>query len=206
MVSVRNYFRPVIITVLGLVLTTSACSSNGDSPDTTASATPSATATSTPSPSSSASGDSDDSAVAGSSSSGTPPTCATRDLTVAVAPSRGGGSAGSTRLSLTFTNTSGDTCVMTGWPGVSFVGGGDGKQVGVPAQRSGTPDVITLEPDARAVSDLTESDPGANGCSTPTDGFRVYPPNNKAAVFVKQAGQACADDEPLLTVEPVHPA
>lgn len=147
MVSVRNYFRPVIITALGLVLTTSACSSNGDSPDTTSSATPSATATSTPSPSSSASGDSDDSAAAG-----------------------------------------------------------NGKQVGVPAERSGTPDVITLEPDARAVSDLTESDPGANSCSTPTDGFRVYPPNNKAAVFVKQAGQACADDEPLLTVEPVHPA
>lgn len=187
MVSSRN--QSWLVAALAVaVVAVSACS--GSDSDDTAAPAPSAS-TASPSP----------------SASGGLPTCATDDLSVDLERASGGGTAGATHSTLTFTNTSDAACAMTGWPGVSYVGDGDGTQIGAAADRTGSPSVLTLRPDAAATADLTEDSPGAHGCSTHSDGFRVYPPNNKAAVFVQRDGQACADDdEHLLTIGPVRAA
>lgn len=160
-------------------------------------ATPSAASTSAPAPD----------AGTASPTSG-PATCRSSQLRVRYADDQGGGAAGSRYGSLTFTNVAASQCAMTGWPGVSYVGGGDGQQLGAAADRTGSPTVVVLAPGQRASSTLREVDAGAIGgsCSvTAADGLRVYPPNTTAAVFVRHPQQACRSDTAhLLTIGPVQ--
>ena len=137
-----------------------------------------------------------------------PATCRSSQLRVRYADDQGGGAAGSRYGSLTFTNVAASPCAMTGWPGVSYVGGGDGRQLGAAADRTGSPTVVVLAPGQRASSMLREVDAGAIGgsCSiTAADGLRVYPPNSTAAVFARHPQQACRSDAAnLLTTGPVQ--
>lgn len=135
-------------------------------------------------------------------------TCQPAQLKVRLSEDPGGGAAGSNYSHLTFTNTGGSTCLMTGWPGVSYVGSGNGTQIGSPADRTGTAEVITLRPGAVAEAQLKESAAGnldADCNITPADGLRVYSPNTKAAVFVAHTVEACAAPfKHLMTIGPVR--
>ena len=136
------------------------------------------------------------------------PTCQAAELKVRLAEDTGGGAAGSEYSHLTFTNTGGTTCVMTGWPGVSYVGDRNGTQIGSPADRTGSATVISLKPGAAATAQLKEAAAGnfdADCIITPADGLRIYPPNTKAAVFLAHTVEACAaPSKHLLTIGPVR--
>jgi len=121
--------------------------------------------------------------------------CATSQLSVAqVNPSVGAGQYYST---LVFTNISSSSCTMTGFPGVSYVVA-NGVQSGNPAVRSGGPgSTVTLAPGGKADSVLHDSN-GISGYTpqqcqlTPALGLRIYPPNNKAALFLPWKTSHCA--------------
>ena len=103
-------------------------------------------------------------------------------------------------------NTGGTTCLMTGWPGVSFVTGSQGRQVGAPAARQGTPAVVSLAPGASAEALLQVAEAGdfAPCTTTSVRGLRIYPPNQRDAVFVALPTKACAQTSAQqLTVRPV---
>lgn len=205
-----------------------ACGGNGL--DVEATGTPSPAATSSPSPSpSTATPSPAPAASAGSASppasaspapasttspAATPPTCRAGGLQVGERSPAGGGAAGSNYLLLAFRNTSSSTCVLDGHPGVSFVGGGDGSQVGAAADRTGGVQRVVLQPGATTSSLLRVVDPGvydADTCApTTADGFRVYPPDSRASVFVAFRTTACQGtdlpDGSQLTVSAVGDA
>ncbi|KAA1378087.1 DUF4232 domain-containing protein [Aeromicrobium fastidiosum] len=198
--------RAGALAALGVVaaLALAACSSTGDDP--AASSQQSATTPTTPSP---APTTADTTAPPASPSPAAgPPTCRAADLTVRYADDAGGGAAGSTYGDLVLTNASGSPCAMTGWPGVSYVGGGDGPQLGAAADRTGTADVIVLGAGQRAEAQLREVRAGDIGgtCSpVEADGLRIYPPNSTTAVFVKHPAEACRSGSAhLLSVGPVR--
>jgi peptidoglycan hydrolase-like protein with peptidoglycan-binding domain len=120
--------------------------------------------------------------------------CTTAQLHAALGP--GDGAAGSTYVPLALTNISATPCVTGGYPGVSYVTGSAGTQVGAPAVRAATVPArsIILAAGQTATATLREVDAGNfPSCGlTPTRGLRVYPPNQRTALFVAQPGQGCA--------------
>lgn len=143
-------------------------------------------------------------APAGSSA----PLCATSQLEAS--PSGGNGAAGSVDYILNLTNTSSSTCTLTGYPGVSYVAGSSGTQVGSPAVRTpGDAQTVVLGPGHAAQAGLREvvaqNFPQSTCRLTTTRGLRVYPPNQKAALFVAQPGHTCANPaDHTLFVGPVE--
>ncbi|MEO6473016.1 MAG: DUF4232 domain-containing protein, partial [Aeromicrobium sp.] len=94
-----------------------------------------------------------------------------------------------------------------GWPGVSYVGNGNGAQIGAPADRTGSPKIVTLKPGKTAEAQLKEVNAGNfdESCSIhQVDGLRIYPPNNKSSVFVAHKTQGCSSTVVhTLTIGPV---
>ena len=152
----------------------------------------------------------------GASSSATPTPsgparCTTKDLRVSL--TGGEGAAGSTYYQLTLTNTSGHVCRTGGFGGVSQVGGGNGTQIGAPADRTEADKVraITLRPDGGATATLrvtnAENYSPAKCDPTPAQGFRVYPPNETHAAYVARGSTGCRNPKVhLLSLTPYQPA
>ena len=163
--------------------------------------------TSSPStePGSSDSSDSGDSGSASSSSE-----CKAADLQLALHPA--GAGAGHTYVNLTFTNKGSRTCTIQGYPGVSYVTGDNGRQVGEAAYRTGHKGAaVTLHPGDSAYAPIDEVqvhnyDP-AQCKPTPTRGLRIYPPHDTASMFVPQSGTGCTGSVPghQLAVKTVLP-
>jgi hypothetical protein len=196
----REKWSVLAVTLIIVAMIIGGCSRSdknkaSDKPSATTTAS-STTTTSTPTPTST-----------GTKAAG-PTTCQAGQLKVKLAEDPGGGAAGSTYSHLTFTNVGSATCLMTGWPGVSYVGGGNGTQIGSPADRTGSATVISLKPGAVAAAQLKESAAGNFGADCnikPADGLRVYSPNTKAAVFVAHTVEACASpSKHLMTIGPVR--
>lgn len=122
--------------------------------------------------------------------------------------------AGSTYYRIRFRNTSGRTCSLDGFPGVSAVGEGNGTQLGRPAGRTGGGQLVTLAADASGYATLRSVNIGDDGgplgsrCgATAADGWRIYPPEETRAVYVKQSGlHACTGQVDWLQVTSVRPA
>ncbi|MFI9386784.1 DUF4232 domain-containing protein [Kutzneria sp. NPDC052558] len=114
-----------------------------------------------------------------------------------------------TYTSLQFTNVGQRTCTLQGFPGVSYVTGDSGQQVGLPANRAGNlGPAVTLRPGGSTTAGLVMVNPApypADQCKqVDVRGLRVYPPNETAAMFLPSAGASCsADIGPLLTVSSV---
>jgi hypothetical protein len=103
--------------------------------------------------------------------------------------------------SLRFTNKGSRPCVIRGFPGVSYVAGGLGAQVGPAAERTGTEGAaVTLAPGAVASAPLgmvQVRNYDESVCRpTPTRGLRVYPPGDTSSVFVPFGGTGCAGTPP----------
>jgi uncharacterized protein DUF4232 len=77
-----------------------------------------------------------------------PAGCSSSGLSVHVDLAQGGTAAGSIYVPIGFTNTSGNACTMEGYPGVSFVRGPSGGQLGNAATRNpaAPPAMVTLAP------------------------------------------------------------
>lgn len=132
--------------------------------------------------------------------------CRAGQLSGAVTADPDGGTAGATHSTITLINTGSSTCTLTGYPGVSFVGDGNGTQLGAAARRDGsTATTVTVDPGRSASAALRIAQAGAVGGCDPVraDGLRIYPPDDRAAVFVRTtAYTACRSTtaQPLLTV------
>jgi hypothetical protein len=121
--------------------------------------------------------------------------CHTGDLKVTAA--YGDGAAGHYSINLRFTNRSGHTCTLYGYPGVSWVTGDNGTQVNDPFQRvSETKKTITLKPGATGHAMVVEVQVGffdEKVCKpVSVRGYRVYPPDETAAIFVSSPEKACS--------------
>jgi len=137
---------------------------------------------------------------------GTMPMCRTGGLSFRLgAPD---GAAGSRYQHIVFTNTTASTCTLTGYPGVSFVAPGTGKQVGAAASRNAqhAVAVVTLAPGGSASATLQivnyANYPSADCHATSASGLRVYPPGNTSAAYVPfgHARSACGSKVQQLTV------
>lgn len=207
--------------VAGLVLAVAACGGSSHH----ASAPPTTTGTSTPPTSTpptsptTAPGGPVTSAAGGSVSTTTAPSVTTapaapqacRTAALQLALTNPMGTAGSTYVTLSLLNQ-GPTCTLEGYPGVSFVAGPAGTQVGAAGARSSgtTAALVTLAPGHAAQATLRLVDPGdfdpAACRPVATTGLRVYPPGETAAGFVADPGQACSSTtlpQPTLFVGPV---
>ncbi len=135
------------------------------------------------------------------------PSCRSSGLRVSVRPVDHAMS--QTRSLVLFRNTSHRTCTLYGYPGVSFVRGEKGLQTGDPARRTGDPKrVVSLRPGgvAHAVLDTVSPDVSPGCRKVSVRGFRVYPPNETAAVFVPAPQQACsAHGKSVPSITPVKP-
>jgi hypothetical protein len=138
-----------------------------------------------------------------------PAVCTVRDLDVSLGAEEG--TAGTMYRALVFTNTGDRTCVIQGFPGVSFVTGDDGHQVGEAAARVGDKGPpVTLKPGGKANSavgfvNIGNFDPVV--CQpTAVRGLRVYPPHGRSSEFVPFETTGCAGDLPgsQLTVRSVR--
>jgi hypothetical protein len=209
----RPAARPVVATLALSLAVLAGCGDGDDSAEEpTATATVTESASPTPSPSASSSPSSSSAPTqeptegpTSSGAAGAVAACGTPDLEVQVAPAAGGGTAGSTHQTITFTNRGEAACTLDGHPGVSYVAGR--TQVGAAADRTGDPSSVTLEPLGKATADLVVSDPGNYGdeCQpTPVDKLRIYPPDNRQAQTMRiQATGCAAESVHLLTVGPV---
>jgi hypothetical protein len=109
-----------------------------------------------------------------------------------------------------FTNTGGRACELRGFPGVSYVAGDDGHQVGPAARMVGERGAqVRIAPGASAAAVLQLAQVGAFDPAvcrpTAVRGLRVYPPGDTAALFVPAEGTGCAGTPPgpQLTVRTV---
>ncbi|QDZ15600.1 DUF4232 domain-containing protein [Humibacter ginsenosidimutans] len=195
-----------VIVVLLLVLVAWLAFANGSKPSPTPSPTNTTSSSPTPTPTPTPTSTS-------TSTAGGTPTCTVDELSVTLGtPS---GTAGSTYLPIRFTNTSSTTCELHGFPGVSFVGKGNGTQLGAAADWDQSQPIVqnTLQPGNVVVANLRVAQAGnydSSECQPlAADGLRVYPPHSTKSVFVKDGNlTACQNSSVhLLTVTtPVAPA
>jgi len=135
--------------------------------------------------------------------------CTSANLTASISTDAGGGAAGSTYVSLVLTNKGTVACTLQGWPGVSFVGDGNGTQIGQAAtfDRTTPHATVTLAASGGSATStlrIVEAGNYSNADCKPTkaDGFRIYPPGQKASLYAASSGlTACASKAvSLLTV------
>ncbi|AHI00846.1 hypothetical protein GCM10010174_15280 [Kutzneria viridogrisea] len=194
----RSIGASLAVGVLAVGVLTTACGAR----TTNTSADSAATSGSTSSPTTSGSSPASSASGGGDTKSSGPAKCTTADLKVTLG--QGDAGAGHAFTPIVFTNTSGKDCTITGYPGVSFVTGDNGSQVGDPATRvqSGGA-TVTLAPGKQTSADLSRTNVGlydpAQCAPTEVRGLRVYPPDNTAAVFVPLDGQACSKTVPNQT-------
>jgi hypothetical protein len=128
--------------------------------------------------------------------------------------SQGGAAAGSTYYPLNLTNTSKASCYLFGYPGVSFVTGPSGSQIGEPASRN--PAVasrtIILPPGGTAhvtVQVVDALNYSKSDCKPVTAHWlKVFPPGQFTALYIKFTATTCSAKLPAklgvpLTVDAV---
>jgi hypothetical protein len=131
-----------------------------------------------------------------------PPACATGGLVVWMNTS-GNGAAGTVYYVLRFTNLSGHTCTLRGFPGVSAVTLA-GHQLGSAAGRDKTTAVKTISiashHTATATLGIVEAGnfPASKCGPTTAAGLRVYPPNQTASKIVPFPFAACSHKGPVF--------
>jgi hypothetical protein len=169
---------------------TGASSSSSSSPATSASSGAASSGAASPGASSSAtsSGTTGTTAV----SSGVP-ACTSAHLAVSLGGGAGAGMS-QNHTGLQLRNTGSSACTLYGYPGVSWVRGATGIQTGAAATRqadpNGTEKVVTLAPGALASAPLDIVDaaviPPSECKPVAVRGLRIYPPGQKAALFLPQ--------------------
>ncbi|XVS65023.1 DUF4232 domain-containing protein [Actinosynnema sp. CA-299493] len=124
-------------------------------------------------------------------------TCRSADLTIGFG--REEGAAGTVYREVVLTNRGPRTCVLRGFPGVSYVDG-NGDRVGAAAARVGERGPLLTLPHGTAVrsdvgfAQVDNFDPDV--CrKTPVWGIRVFPPDETAPLHLPMTGQhGCAGD------------
>jgi hypothetical protein len=123
----------------------------------------------------------------------------------------GGGAAGSVYMKLNLTNTGTTPCLLKGFPGVSLTANADGEPIGAPATRDETTPVadVLLAPGQTGTSVLryTQAANYSDCTLVNAAGYRIYPPEDKASLFLPQPTSACSNSNiTLLSVGAFPPA
>ena len=124
----------------------------------------------------------------------------------------GQGYAGGVYEVIDFTNTSGSTCTLYGYPGVSLVSGPPYVQIGLAAKRQATATtpvkLITLAPGdvANALLQIVDAlnYPTATCSPAAATDLQVYPPGQTAAVYLPNQSEACAEPVQTTFIGPVQ--
>ena len=138
-----------------------------------------------------------------------PPACPTSSLQVKQGVSQG--YAGGVYEVIDFTNTSGSTCTLFGYPGVSLVKGPPYTQIGLAAKRSTTTPkkLVTLAPGATANALLQIVDalnyPSASCGPTKATALKIYPPNQTEPVYLPNTSSGCAKPVQIMYIAAVRP-
>ena len=169
----------------------------------TTSASP-ATTSASPSPAQASSSSTSASTPAGQALCKAGALAATTDAT-------GGGAAGSVYMKLILTNTGTEPCLLRGFPGVSLANDAAGAPIGAPAKRDeATPAAdVLLAPGQAGSAVLRYTQAGNYSDCTMVDaaGYRIYPPEDTASLFLAQPTQACSNAGiELLTIGAFEPA
>jgi hypothetical protein len=190
----------------GCTASSSSTAVSASSPPGAASAGASATGAASAAASGGASASGGSTSVA--AASGTP-ACTSADLKVSLGGGAGAGMS-QNHIGLQLSNVGSSSCTLYGYPGVSWVAGADGHQVGAAAQRqsdnSGSAEqTVTLAPGAVASAPLDIVDaaviPPSECKPVPVLGLRVYPPGEKAALFLPLATGSGGYGECSLTTK-----
>jgi hypothetical protein len=141
--------------------------------------------------------------------------CPTSAVHVTVAKLQGGGAAGTDYVPLDFTNVSSHSCQMYGFPGVSWVSGNPGSQIGDAASRvtSYGSQTVTLAPGGQAHAWLGIADAGnfppATCHEVTAHWLKIFPPDQYAALYTSLTSQVCSakisGGSTPLTVLPIRP-
>ena len=122
----------------------------------------------------------------------------------------GQGYAGGVYEVIDFTNTSGATCTLYGYPGVALVSGPPYAQIGLAAKRGTTTPaaVVTLAPGAVANATLQIVDalnyPTATCSPAAATDLQVFPPGQTVAVYLPNKSEACAEPVQTTFIGPVQ--
>jgi Protein of unknown function (DUF4232) len=123
---------------------------------------------------------------------------------------QGNAAAGTAYYEILFTNDSGATCTLYGFPGVSFTGETYAVQVGPAATRNPASHsaLVTLAPGAVASAQISVVDAqnySAGPCGlTTASGILVYPPNLTTSVGLPFNGYTCVHQQyHVLSVDAV---
>lgn len=116
-----------------------------------------------------------------------------------------GGGAGSVYLELILTNSGTGSCLLQGFAGVSLTAEATGEPIGAPAVRdlSSSAAAVVLAPGQAGTATLRYTQAGNHaGCTrVQAAGLRVYPPEERASLFVADPLEACSNPEiNLLTI------
>jgi hypothetical protein len=134
-------------------------------------------------------------------------TCKSADLSIAVGEVSA--AAGTVHREVLFTNRGAGSCVLRGFPGVSYVDS-NGNQIGKAAERFGARGpLVTLTRGGTAVSDVGFAQAGnfdPDVCDiTPVWGLQVFPPDETEPLHLGLLGQyGCAGDVDQLSVATVQ--
>jgi hypothetical protein len=140
------------------------------------------------------------------------PACQASQLGVWIALAQSNGAAGTIYYPLNFTNVSGHTCSLRGFPGVSAIAR-NGHRLGSPAGWSASvaARTVVLAPGATAHTVLQYRDaevstaPGCDPVNTAVV-LRVYPPDQYDATIAAFDLQVCSHAGPVyMSVEPIVP-
>jgi Protein of unknown function (DUF4232) len=138
-----------------------------------------------------------------------PAACPTSALRVA--QGIGQGYAGGVYQIIDFTNTSGSSCTLLGYPGVSLVSGPPYKQIGLAAKRTANTPAkqVTLAPGATANAQVQIVD-ALNYSSATCDpvkasALKIYPPNQTVPVYLPSTSYGCGKAVQIMYVSPVQP-
>jgi hypothetical protein len=211
---VKNALLAVPLLAAGVLAAGCAASSSSSSSPTGVSASspsgPSSAGASASSAASSAAASASASAVGSVAASSGAPACTSADLKISLGGGAGAGMS-QNHIGLQFRNSGSSPCTLYGYPGVSWVAGADGHQVGAAAQRqsdnSGNAEqAITLAPGALASAPLNIVDaaviPPSECKPVPVRGLRVYPPGQTAALFLPLPTASGGYGECSLTTKP----
>lgn len=138
-------------------------------------------------------------------------TCPTSALKVTLDMSAAGAATGSSFVPLQFENVSASSCMLPGYPVVSFAAAASGPQIGPAAveQATGSPAPLVLAPGHYAHSWLQILDAAnfpARTCKPVTArGFRVAIAGSASAAFVARSVSTCSQTEHGSTILAVFP-
>jgi Domain of unknown function (DUF4232) len=123
----------------------------------------------------------------------------------------GSGAAGSSYYPIEFTNSSGSSCSMYGYPGISFVTAA-GSQIGTPATEDPTyaRQLVTLAPGGTAHAELrvvnAQNYPASTCRPVTAHRLKVYPPGQTGALYISFTATACSNPSvQILAVQTVQP-